>query len=107
MPLVTYTVLRLLVFAAALGAGYLVGLRSWLLLLVGIVVAFAVSYILLAKQKDAAARWMAERAERRRSGEEGLGKVIDEDAAAEDSAFDTDGRSGTAHPDADRSGNER
>jgi hypothetical protein len=100
---VTYTVLRLMIFAAALGVGYLAGLRSWLLLLVGIVVAFAVSYILLARHKDAAARWIAERAERRRSGDEGLGKVIDEDAAAEDSAFGTDGE----RSDADRSGSER
>lgn len=80
----TYTVLRLLLFAAVVGVGYLVGLRGWLLLLVGIVVAFAVSYLVLAKQKDAAARWIAERAERRRTRQGGLGKVIDEDAAAED-----------------------
>lgn len=79
-----YTVLRLLLFAAALGVGYLVGLRSWLLLLVAVVVAFAVSYLVLAKQKDAAARWLAERAERRRAGREGMGRIIDEDAAAED-----------------------
>ncbi len=87
----TYTVLRLLLLAAAIGVGYAAGLRSWLLLLVAIVVAFAVSYLVLARQKDAAALWLAERAERRRSGDEGLGKVIDEDAAAEDSAFGTDG----------------
>ncbi|GAA1975567.1 hypothetical protein GCM10009718_09570 [Isoptericola halotolerans] len=83
-----YTVLRLLLFAVALGVGYLVGLRSWLLLLVAIVVAFGVAYLVLTKQKDAAARWLAERAERRRAGQEGLDRVIDEDAAAEDSAVD-------------------
>ncbi|WP_407319058.1 DUF4229 domain-containing protein [Isoptericola halotolerans] len=84
MPLVIYTLLRLLLFAVALGGGYLVGLRSWLLVLVAVVVAFAVSYLVLPKQKDAAARWLAERAERRRAGQEGLGRIIDEDAAAED-----------------------
>lgn len=109
----TYTVLRLLIFAAAFGVGYLAGLRSWLLLLVAIVVAFAVSYILLAKQKDAAALWIAARAERRRTGDEGLAKVIDEDAAAEDSVFDSDqpvgGRrpDGERRPDGDRSSSER
>ncbi len=103
----TYTVLRLLLFAAALGVGYVAGLRSWLLLLVAIVVAFAVSYVLLAKQKDAAASWIAERAERRRSGDEGLAKVIGEDAAAEDSAFDAGEPAGTEHPDGGRPTAER
>jgi antibiotic biosynthesis monooxygenase (ABM) superfamily enzyme len=81
---VIYTLLRLLLFAAALGVGYLVGLRSWLLVLAAVVVAFAVAYLVLPKQKDAAARWLAERAERRRTGREGLSRIIDEDAAAED-----------------------
>ncbi|WP_402462162.1 DUF4229 domain-containing protein [Isoptericola aurantiacus] len=93
MPLVIYTVLRLVIFAGALGVGYLVGLRGLLLVLVGVVVAFAVAYLALPRQKDAAAVWIAERAQRRAQGKEGLNKVIDEDAAAEDAAVDSDGGS--------------
>jgi len=63
-----YTVWRILLFVAALGAGYLLGLRSWLLVLVAAVVAFAVSYLALAKPREAAAVWLAEKEQRRRDG---------------------------------------
>ncbi|WP_041294752.1 DUF4229 domain-containing protein [Isoptericola variabilis] len=85
MPLLVYTLLRLALFAAALAAGYLVGLRSWLLLLVALVVAFAVSYLALRRQRDAAALWLAQRAERRAAARE---RTVDEDAAYEDSVVD-------------------
>lgn len=92
MPLVIYTVLRLGIFAGAIGLGYLAGLRGLLLLLLAVVVAFAVSYLALPRQKDAAAAWLAERAQRRADakggGKQGIDRVIDEDAAAEDAAFD-------------------
>lgn len=90
VPLVIYTVLRLAIFAGALGLGYLAGLRGLLLLLLAVVVAFAVSYLALPAQKDAAAVWLAERAQRRGDRKGRLDAVIDGDAAAEDAAFDAD-----------------
>ena len=63
-----YTFWRILLFVAALGAGYLLGLRSWLLVLVAAVVAFAVSYLALGGPRDSAARWLAEKEQRRKDG---------------------------------------
>jgi hypothetical protein len=63
-----YTVWRILLFVAALGAGYVLGLRSWLLVLVAAVVAFAVSYLALARPREAAAVWLAEKEQRRKDG---------------------------------------
>jgi hypothetical protein len=85
VPLLVYTLLRLGLFVALLVVGYLVGLRSWLLLLVALVVAFTVSYLALRRQRDAAAVWLAERSERRRAAKE---QTVDEDAAFEDSVVD-------------------
>ncbi|MFI2103579.1 DUF4229 domain-containing protein [Isoptericola sp. NPDC019693] len=84
MPLVMYTVWRILLFVAALGAGYLLGLRSWLLVLVAAVVAFAVSYLALSKPRDAAARWLAEKDQRRKDGAD----RHDVDSDFEDSVVD-------------------
>ncbi|WP_418274884.1 DUF4229 domain-containing protein [Isoptericola jiangsuensis] len=100
MPLVTYTVLRLLLFAAALGLAYVVGVRGWLLAVVALVVSFAVSYLALPKQKDAAAAWLAARSERRAQRRGGAAESLDsriaEDAAAEDAVFDGTAPEGTA-----------
>jgi hypothetical protein len=100
---VTYSALRLLLFAAALGVGYVAGVRGWLLAVVALVVSFAVSYLALPKQKDAAAAWLAARAERRAaergSTKETLESRIAEDAAAEDAVF---GDPATDRPDTDR-----
>ncbi|GAA1716344.1 hypothetical protein GCM10009809_10560 [Isoptericola hypogeus] len=82
-----YTLWRILLFAAALGAGYLLGLRSWLLVLVAAVVAFAVSYLALSRPRDSAARWLAERDARRRAQPR---VVRDEDTDFEDSVVDAD-----------------
>jgi len=65
---VLYTLWRVLLFVAALGLGYVLGMRSWLLLLAfALVVAFAVSYLALRGPRDSAAAWLAERAERRKT----------------------------------------
>lgn len=85
MPLVLYTALRLLLFVVVLGVGYLVGLRYWLLVVVAAVVALAVSYLALRRQRDAAAVWLAQRAERRRTA---VAREVDEDAAYEDAVVD-------------------
>jgi hypothetical protein len=83
---VIYTVLRLALFAGALGLLYAVGLRSWLLLGVAAVVALALSYVLLNGPRDAAATWLAERRDRRRTRKGG--STADQDAAHEDAIVD-------------------
>lgn len=87
VPLLTYTLLRLALFGATLGLLYLVGLRGWLLPIVAVVVALAVSYLTLSKPREAATRWMAGRAERRAAGRVAAPKV-DADAAHEDAQLD-------------------
>jgi hypothetical protein len=93
VPLVLYTLWRVLLFVAVLGVGYLAGLRSWLLLVVAAVVALTVSYLALRRPRDAAARWLAERAERRKAAS-GTSRRVDEDTAYEDAVVDRtdDGR---------------
>lgn len=86
VPLVIYSVARLGLFAGALGLLYVVGLRSWLLVGVAALASLALSYVLLARPRDAAARWLAERRDRRRTGTSGTTAEID--AAAEDAAVD-------------------
>ncbi|WP_460705125.1 DUF4229 domain-containing protein [Myceligenerans halotolerans] len=86
MPLVIYTMLRLALFAGALGLLHLAGLRSWLLVGVAAVAAFALSYVLLGGPRDAAARWLADRRERR--GTRTGASAADADAAHEDAVVD-------------------
>ncbi|MEG3615996.1 DUF4229 domain-containing protein [Isoptericola haloaureus] len=95
MPLVIYSALRLLILVAVLVLGYVVGLGGWLLPLVALVVAFAVSYLALPRQRDAAALWLAERDRERKERRE---RVVDEDAAAEDAALDGDPAARTDDP---------
>lgn len=52
-PLLVYTLSRLGLFAVALGVLYLIGARSWLLLLLAAVLSGVASYVLLSKQRDA------------------------------------------------------
>ena len=55
MPVIIYSVLRLGLFLAALVGLWLAGMGGWLLVLVAAVVAWAVSYAVLGRQRDAAA----------------------------------------------------
>lgn len=82
-----YSLLRLALFGAALGLLYAAGLRGWLLPIVAVVVALALSYLTLRKPRDAAALWMAARAERR-TAERAVLPRTDADAAHEDAQFD-------------------
>jgi hypothetical protein len=84
---VIYTLLRLALFGAAFGLLYLAGLRGWLLPIVAVVVALAVSYLTLGKPRDAATQWMAARAERR-AAERAVAPKVDADAAHEDAQLD-------------------
>jgi hypothetical protein len=79
-----YTVWRILLFVAALVLGYALGLGGWLLVLVAAVVAFAVSYLALSKPRDAAARWLAEKDQRRKDSS----AKRDVDSDFEDSVVD-------------------
>lgn len=77
--LLYYTAARVVLFAVALGLLYLLGARSWLLLLLALLASGLASYILLSRQRDAVAEVV--RAWLRRSGQK-----LDAAAAAEDSA---------------------
>lgn len=83
MPVVIYSLLRLALFGAALALLLLVGARGWLVPLVAAVVAFGVSYVLFARQRDAAGAWMAQRSDGRRRASR-LARAVEEDEAAED-----------------------
>jgi hypothetical protein len=87
VPLLIYSLLRLALFGAALGLLYLVGLRGWLLPVVAVVVALALSYLTLSKPRDAATRWIAARADRR-AAERAVFPKVDADAAHEDAQVD-------------------
>lgn len=82
-----YTLLRLALFGVAFGLLYAVGLRGWLLPIIAVVVALAVSYLTLRTPRDAATQWMADRAERR-AAERAATPKIDVDAAHEDAELD-------------------
>ncbi|WP_456787566.1 DUF4229 domain-containing protein [Cellulomonas sp. P5_C5] len=88
MPFVVYSVLRLALFGACLGLLWWAGLRSWLVVIVAAFLAWGISYVLLAGPRDAAARQLADQAERRRAAGDRtvLGKRAQEDADVEDAA---------------------
>jgi hypothetical protein len=88
VPVVVYSVLRLLLFAVALAALWFAGLRGWLLVLVAAAVALMLSYLTLRKPREAASRYLAERAEHRARTGERFSREIEDDAAAEDAALD-------------------
>lgn len=93
MPLAVYSAVRLALLGAVVLLLALAGLRGWLLLGVAVVIAWLASYALLGRLRDGAARYLAEAAERRRSGEgPRFGPRIEADAAYEDALVaDRDG----------------
>lgn len=82
MPVVLYSLLRLGLLAVAVAALWAVGMRGWLLVVVAAVVAWAASYLALARPRDAAALWIAQRAEGR--GQSRFSAGVQDDAATED-----------------------
>jgi len=81
VPILTYSLLRLGLFAVAVAVLWLVGVRHWLALVgFGTIIAAALSFLLLKRQGDAAAGYLAERSARR--------KAAGEDEAVEDRAVD-------------------
>mgnify|MGYP001818106775 CR=1 FL=1 len=83
MRLIWYSLLRLMFLAAAVGVGYVLGLRGWLLFVMGVFLAAAASYLLLRGPRDAAARQLAAGIGRRRAR-----PTIDVDAEHEDALDD-------------------
>lgn len=86
MPLVVYTLWRVLIFVVLLPVLWWVGARGFVLLLFAVVLTFLVSQLALRGQRDRAAGWLAERAaartQRRADGTD------DPDAEAEDAEAD-------------------
>ncbi|WP_341360236.1 DUF4229 domain-containing protein [Georgenia sp. M64] len=89
MRLVVYSLLRLLMVLAAAGVLYLVGLRSWALWAAAIVVAALVSYVVLGRQRAAAAAVLAAH-DPTRGATDRLARAGDADAAYEDAVLDAD-----------------
>ncbi|WP_041574091.1 DUF4229 domain-containing protein [Cellulomonas gilvus] len=88
MPVVTYTLLRLALFAAVTAGLWAVGMRSWLAPLAGLFLAWALSYVLLGRQRAAAARFVQERSSARAPRT----TRADEDASYEDAIDDAQRR---------------
>lgn len=63
-PVFLYTLARLALFAATCGVLYLLGARGLLLLAIGILVSGVISYVLLARQRDALSSSVTARAAR-------------------------------------------
>lgn len=87
----TYSVLRLGLFAACLAALYWAGLGGWLLVVVAALGAWGVSYVVLARPRDAAALYLAARAARRAESGRRFSRGAEADAAHEDAVVDAAG----------------
>lgn len=82
MPLIVYTLWRVLIFAALVPLLWWAGARGALLLVLAVLLTFLVSLLALRGPRDRAALWLAGRAEAKRVRRaEG---TDDPDAAAED-----------------------
>lgn len=78
----TYTVARLVLFAAAFGVVYLFGARSWIALILAWVVSGLASYVLLSKWRDQISQQIVELNEARRGAR--LGDRLEGGATRED-----------------------
>lgn len=82
-PWVRYSLIRIGLFAALFAILMVAGIEWWISALVATVMAFSLSYIFFVRQRDALARDLAERVERK--------KQPDLDAIAEDGVADSEG----------------
>ena len=88
MPLVIYSALRLGLFAAlTLLMHFWAGMEWWFAALISVFAAWGLSYTMLDGPRDAAARYLSDRAEAR-TGRKGLSVGQSEEAAIEDAAQD-------------------
>lgn len=93
MPFAIYSVLRLALLGLVGVVLYLVGLRSWPLVVVAALLALMISYVVLSRPREAAAVYLAQRREeriaQRATGERGrFSGAVEEDAASEDAHVD-------------------
>ncbi len=82
-----YSVLRLGLFAVCFGLGLWAGLGSWLLVVGSAFAAWGLSYVLLARPRDAAALQIAGWSARRAAGHR-FPDAVEADAAHEDAVLD-------------------
>lgn len=78
-PVARYTVLRLLVFFGCLSVGWLLGLRSFLLLIVAAVASTAISFFVLNQFRQETVDAVENRVERRRARAQELREAEDDD----------------------------
>ncbi|GAC1325040.1 MAG: hypothetical protein NVSMB13_07450 [Mycobacteriales bacterium] len=78
LAVVGYTVARVLVFLLVGVVLSLLGLHGLLLVAVALVVSGLLSYVVLRPQRDAMARFVTDRVERRRAGRAGAGDDYDD-----------------------------
>ncbi|MFC7407015.1 DUF4229 domain-containing protein [Georgenia alba] len=101
MRLALYTLLRVGIVLACAGILYLLGMRSWLLWAVAIVLGALVSFLALRRQHAGAAEVLAQY-DPLRSERPTFSDDVEEDAAYEDAALDAEdrptARSGAARP---------
>ncbi|MFI2754435.1 DUF4229 domain-containing protein [Cellulomonas sp. P22] len=87
MPVVTYSLWRFGLFAVSLALLVWAGMGSWLAVVVAALIAWALSYVLLGKHRDAAALHLAHRAQAR-AERSGMSAREKEDADVEDAVLD-------------------
>ncbi|TDE91701.1 DUF4229 domain-containing protein [Occultella glacieicola] len=85
MALLIYSVLRILLVVAAGAVLYLLGLRSWLLVLAAVLVGAGLSYVLLEGPRRKAADAVAAR----RAGGDRFSRALADEAAEEDAEADS------------------
>ena len=89
MPFIIYSLLRLALIGVLGVLLYAVGVRDLLLPFLAIVLALMVSYLVLGKQREAAAVYLAGRKKTRDETGERFSRAVTDDAAFEDSQVDT------------------
>ena len=89
MPFIIYSALRLALIVVLGVVLYAVGVRDLLLPLLAIVLALMVSYLVLGKQREAAAVYLAGRKKHREETGERFSRAVTDDAAFEDDQVDT------------------
>ena len=89
MPFIIYSVLRLALIGVLGVVLYAVGVGGLLLPVLAIVLALMVSYLVLGKQREAAAVYLAGRKTTRDATGERFSRAVSDDAAFEDDQVDT------------------
>ncbi|GMA22841.1 hypothetical protein GCM10025864_06000 [Luteimicrobium album] len=94
MPLVVYTLVRLALIAVVWVVLWLAGLSWPIAFAAAILIGLMVAYLAFRGPRDAAARWLADRAARRRAAKGPRASGIEDDADVEDRAIDAAAASG-------------